>query len=58
MSPSEILPAVKALHSRRDDHLGREGDAPELRSLVTGRRCLWARTTSRTSSFEIAQHKP
>jgi hypothetical protein len=31
MSPSEILPAVKDLLSRRDEHLGRQGDAPELR---------------------------
>jgi hypothetical protein len=32
MSPSEILPAVKDLLSRRDEHLGRQGDALELRA--------------------------
>jgi hypothetical protein len=31
MSPSEILAAVKDLLSRRGQHIGREGDAPELR---------------------------
>jgi hypothetical protein len=31
MSPSEIRAAVKDLISRRDEHLGRQGDAPELR---------------------------
>jgi hypothetical protein len=31
MSPSEILPAVKDLLSRRDERLGRQGDAAELR---------------------------
>jgi hypothetical protein len=31
MSPSEISPAIKDLLSRRDEHLGRQGDAPELR---------------------------